>query len=477
MRTSADRTAWWLLAGFGLLYLAIWVPNHLLFRTYALDLGLYTHALWQYAHGKLADTALFLNERHPLLADHFDLYLPLLSPLVRVFGSWTLLLVQWSAMLFGAWGVRRCLLLLGVGKGPATVAMVVMLTFFGMFTSAAFDYHSNVVGAMLLPWWLASLVQGRPWSSLLWLLLMVAGKENMGLWVGWVALLLAAAGPIPTAMRKWAVVGTVFAWGWSVVVIALVMPAMATAGEYAHFDYSILGSGLQTVVPSFVERPGSVLAALFTDHVGVPQGTALKLEFWWLLLLAGGWAFLVRPSWGLMAIPLVAQKMLHDDPGKWSVAAHYGAEFAPLIGMACGLVLLKWPRRWLAAITVLAAMGATVRCMDNTVAFQDRARMRIYQAQHWRRDHPVRDVRDALALVPDHASLSAQSPAVPHAIGRMDLYQFPLGLDADLILLLPTETTYPMDTAAYRQLTTVLRNDPQWTVRVDKPHVLLLQRN
>ncbi|MEZ4807828.1 MAG: DUF2079 domain-containing protein [Flavobacteriales bacterium] len=461
-----------ILAGFAVLYACIWVPNHLLFRTYALDLGLYTHALWQYAHGHPADTALFLHDVQPLLADHFDLYLPLLSPLVLILGTWTLLVVQWAAILFGAWGIRRTLLLMGAGPRPAMVGMVVFLAYFGVFTAVAFDYHSSVVAAMFLPWFIAAMVQGRTGQGILWFLLMLIAKENIGLWIGVVALVLSNVSCVPGRMRAACYGLGALGFAWSALVIGCIMPSLAADGAYAHADYSIVLEGTEGPLQKVV----GMLTALFTDHVGVPDGTAIKLEFWVMLLLAGGWALLLRPVWGIMALPLLAQKMLHDDPGKWSVVAHYAVEFAPLIAIAVGLSVQHWSgRAWSTVLVVVFSLATTARCMDNTIAYQDRSRIRFYQAEHWHRNHDTMPVEQAMRTIPPDASVSASSPAIPHLACRDQVFQFPILRDAQWVLVMPLESPYPLTTAGSKAVVDSLRKEG-WSTRMETLEVILLER-
>lgn len=64
----------------GVLYCLISLVNHYLFKTYALDLGLYTHAMYDYAHFRIDDCGMFKMQPQSILSDHFDLYLVLLSP-------------------------------------------------------------------------------------------------------------------------------------------------------------------------------------------------------------------------------------------------------------------------------------------------------------------------------------------------------------------------------------------------------------
>ena len=46
----------------GVLYCLISLVNHYLFKTYALDLGLYTHAMYDYAHFRIDDCSMFLPQ-------------------------------------------------------------------------------------------------------------------------------------------------------------------------------------------------------------------------------------------------------------------------------------------------------------------------------------------------------------------------------------------------------------------------------
>ncbi len=469
-----------LLCFFGVVLALVSFPNHALFRTYALDLGLYTHAMWHYAHGRVHDSTLFLESAQPILSDHFDLYLPLFSPLVFLFGSWSLLIVQWLAVIIGAIGLRRVLQRIGMTPALADVGMTMMLLFFGVFAAMAFDYHSNVVATMVLPWFILAMLNiRRVWAVMLFLIILI-GKENMGFWVGPLAIVLGTSPLVPREMRRTSILLGVSGILWSVVVVGWLMPKLSSTAEYAHFDYSILGAGLSDVPRAFWERPLEVLAALFIDHKGVPSGTALKVEFWVMMLLAGGWALIVWPRGGLMALPLIAQKMFHDDPGKWSVVAHYGVEFAPLIGIAVPVVLARrYSARWQRAmiwISLALSLAVTIHFMDMTIAYHDRSRIRIYQPIHYRKSYDLEVVRSAIALIPRDASVSAQSPAVPHLALRDTLHQFPIIKEAAYVLLMPLESPYPLDTSSYRTKVAELLEDPQWRVLMHQEEVILLRR-
>ena len=92
---------------FGMIYALISLVNHQLFRTYSLDLGLYTNALYDYSHFQFNDSTTFKESSENLLADHFDIYLMLFSMLSYFLGTNTLLVVQIAALIFGALGVKK----------------------------------------------------------------------------------------------------------------------------------------------------------------------------------------------------------------------------------------------------------------------------------------------------------------------------------------------------------------------------------
>lgn len=477
---TSHRNALIVLAVLAVLYGLVSFPNHALLRTYALDLGLYTHVMWHYANGRIHDSSLFLEEAQPILADHFDLYLPLFSPLIHITGTWTLLVLQWIAILTGIWGVRKFLLTIELSQRMGLVGMIIAGLFYGIFAALAFDYHSNVVAAMILPWCLFALFKGRRLLAIGLFVFMLIGKENMGFWLGPVALIVGFHPKMPIRSKYLSIAMGAFGLIYSSAIIGIVMPSLSQDGMYAHFDYSLLGSSSAGLPKALIERPAEMIEALFLDHRGVSRGTDIKLEFWWMLMLSGGWALFFQPRWGLMALPLLAQKMWHDDPGKWSVIAQYGVEFAPLIGIAVPIALsritITKQKQMLITLAIIAGLACLIRFMDRTNAYHDRSRIRIYQAQHYVKPYPLDVVRDLLASIPPNASISAQSPAVPHLALRDRLYQFPIIRDAEYIVLLPLESTYPLDRSSYRSVVAEIKQQEEWRMVMETDEVLLLQR-
>ena len=134
----------------GIVYVLISLVNHYLFKTYGLDLGLYTHAMHDFLHFSIDDCSMFKEAPQSILAAHFDLYLLILSPLVCLFGSYTLLIVQIAAILLGGWGIYKLIGLYTDDDLMPILASAIFFMSFGIIHALSYDYHSNVLTAMML---------------------------------------------------------------------------------------------------------------------------------------------------------------------------------------------------------------------------------------------------------------------------------------------------------------------------------------
>ena len=107
--------------------------------------------MYDYLHFKWNDSTVFKEIEENLLADHFDIYLILFAPLTILFKTYTLLIVQIAAILLGGIGIYK----LFNSNNNSTIALYATIyfhLFYGVFSSVAYDYHSNVIAASIVPW-------------------------------------------------------------------------------------------------------------------------------------------------------------------------------------------------------------------------------------------------------------------------------------------------------------------------------------
>jgi uncharacterized membrane protein len=466
---------------FGLIYSLISIVNHYYFRTYALDLGLYTHALFNYGHFKPANSLMIKENFEYLLADHFDLYLIIFSPLHFVFGTYTLLLVQIAGILLGSWGVYRYFKLTCEKTEMAPLlASVYFLLFYGIYSAVSFDYHSNVVAAMIIPWFFLNFKLRKYLAASLLLLLVLVSKENIALWMIFICAGLMFDYRKDKKALTYLTAYTLFSLVYFVGIIYVVIPALANSNKYDLFAYSALGNTPAVALKNLILHPVDNFIILFNNHNNSPAGDYVKLEMHILVLISGLYLLVRKPQYLLMLVPVYFQKLFHDNYLVWGIDGQYSIEFAPILAIGVFTVIHEIKNRKTARIiTAIVFIGvslATFRLMDNTVLYTNKSKIRIYQAKHYQRSYDVKAVHEQLKRIPKDAIVSAQSPFVPHLALRDKIYQFPIVKDAEYIVLSEKEGKYPLDEASFKATVSKMMMSGEWEINYESEDLVILKR-
>lgn len=460
------RTPWpWpvlaVLGGAAVAYALLSIVNHLMFRTYGLDLGLYTNALYDYSHFRSNDCLFFQETPRNLLSDHFDLHLLLLSPLVWVMGEYTLLVVQIAAVLFGAAGIYRLVEAETKHTWTAIAAMVSLLVFFGLWHAMAFDYHSNVVAAMWVPWLFYWLKRKRYGLYAVAVVMVCIAKENMALWLLFILVALLWDYRRDRRALLWLTGGIVFCIVYLTIVTMVVMPSLNP--DKVHFlgKFKYMGDSFGAVAVWILTHPFETLRNLFTNFLDLRPGDGLKPEFYICFLLSGGLLCCLKPNWLIMLLPLVAQKMLSDDIALWSITNQYNVEFAPII--ICGVYEWVSKRRnsfikckkAVAVAMPLLCLGVTLYTCSNPVVWVPRENVRLFDARHYRQDQFDRhSANQLLKRIPADASVCASQCFTPHLALRDSIYLYPIGLHHNPEYILITQNDITPDTAGWHLVET-----------------------
>src|SRR6478735_7580207 len=178
-----------ILTFFGLCFCTLSLGNHYVFRTYAFDLGLFNNAIYDYAHFRWNDNTVKLYQN--ILSDHFTLLHIPFSLFYWVFGSYTLLIFQIASILVGAVGAYR-FHLLKFGKPLLSFVLLLhFLSMWGIYSALAYDYHDNIIAAMMVPWFFLYFHRQKWTKATLFFLIILISKENMALWAIFLSLGLA----------------------------------------------------------------------------------------------------------------------------------------------------------------------------------------------------------------------------------------------------------------------------------------------
>jgi len=470
---------------FGIIYCSISLVNHYLFRTYGWDLGIINNSMFDYAHFRWNNAEiLYPNFKFDnLLGDHFTLYPVIISPLYWIFGSYTLLLFQVAAILWGGFGVYKFVYQLNSNHRLALLACIQFFSIFGIYTALGFDYHDNVVAAMLVPWFLYYFHQEKWIQSFIYLVLILIGKENMALWAFFICIGTMLLYYKSKKKIIWSGTFAIISILYFIGIMHLIPKLSAGQPHYVHWDFSALGANMKEVVVSVITHPQHAFTLLFENHLSVPDGIGSKSELHFIVLLSGGIALIYRPQFLIMLLPIYGQKLFNDLYVRWGVCSHYSVEFAPILAIATAWLIndlsLKVNKKfWLALAFTVLSVSATISILDHRVSkWFNLENERFYDKRHWTQSYDVSLVYKNLYLIPENASLSAQSMLCPHLAFRDKIYHYPYIGDAEYIALLPLDlNVYPLSPTEYQQKIEELRKNPNWEIAFDNGVLLIFKR-
>jgi uncharacterized membrane protein len=419
-----------------------------------------------------------------LLGDHFEIYPILFAPFYYIFGSYTLLLFQIVSILLGGVGIYKYIEYKTGNAWLSRLAVIHFFSFWGIYTSLAFDYHNNVVSAMVLPWFLYYFDKAQFRKATLVFIFIIIGKENMPLWMGFVGLSLAIWHIKDRQKLIAASAYTLAGFAFFIVTVKILIPAFAPVGEgYAYNTFQALGKDFGEVAKTALIRPWYTVSLLFKNHLGLPEGDYVKIWTHFAIIISGGWALFWKPKYLVMLLPIYGQKMFYDEVGRWGVYNHYCIEFAPVITLALFIALHKLFKnkeiwlRYSAMISVILTFGLTFYILELTFKLPHKNGLhRFYSGKHYTREFDVKEVYHALKLIPDNASVTAQSILVPHLSFRDTIYQYPVGLNSEYCVLISVDAPFGTTKIQLEEARKKYSTDLHHEIIYDKNDMLIIKR-
>jgi len=429
---------------FAVAYSLASIVPHSLFRTFALDLGMFNHALYNYAHFQPAHFLLAIDGTEiPYLGDHFSPLTMLYAPFYYLFGSYTLLIIQIASILLGGYGIFVYAQFKGLNKWVSLLLMTHFFILWAIFSALSFDFHNNVVAAMLIPWFVLHFEKGNLKQTLLFFALILIAKENMALWMAFIllGLLLLRQGKSHSISTRLVLGLAAFSIAYFLLVVLVIMPAYSKGmGTDQLSRYSAVGGSMSEVVMSMIIDPAKYFSLLFEDTQST-GAAGIKSRFWFLFLISGGFALFYKPQYLIMILPIIAQKMFASNFIIWGIQNQYSIELAPMISLALIAFLPVFKTStskylFLAILIFTSYFYNTDKLGKNNIP--------IFRAEHYHSEIDVKEVREAFKLIPDKAVISVNSELAPHLAFRDTIYHFPIVKNAAYIVILKKGSSYPL---------------------------------
>ncbi|HAP69238.1 MAG TPA: hypothetical protein DCR04_05850 [Flavobacteriales bacterium] len=471
-----QRLAWLITLVYGSVFCLISLVNHYNFRTYGLDLGIYTHGIYRYAHLDWHIFTLGL-EGQPFnhLGNHFSPIVALFSPLHYIFGTYTLLVVQITSLLFGGWGVFYFAKERLNGIQPGLI-MMLFFSMWGIYSALAYDWHANVIAAMLVPWFILFFEREDWKKAALMFALVLLCKENMAVWMAAIIVGLGIRNLFIKPMEtNWLMTGSLLgiALVYFLVVQTVIMPALNPLGLSDHLgNYSHLGDGSGGVVKTILTKPRHIFYLMFESLQEDELTFKLKSQLHFMVLVSGGIALIYRPYYLLMLAPIYAQKLLSSSPSHWGVYSQYSIEFAPIIALA----MTEWMKGFQFPNLKVPILVGFIGLATAFNWHPTRPNTGFYQSEHYQSGLNSEAIYNALELIPSDAIVSASNVIVPHIANREKIYLFPVLNDAEYVALLTNgRDPYPVDSLDFPLKIQELRNSAAEIV-YDENDFLIIKR-
>lgn len=310
-----------LAAAFFVLYALLEVVRYQRFGSPSWDLGIFTEVVKGYAHLR-APVVSIKGPGFNALGDHWSPILALIAPFFRIFPSAVTVLLAQAALFAWSAGVvsdtaarlltRNRGLLVGVAYGLS----------WGLQRAADAEFHEIAFAVPLLALTARQILFGRYDQAAWWAMPLVLVKEDMGLTVAAVGVVLIITG------RRWFTGLTLVGFGlvFTAFAIGMLIPHF---NPQHHFDY-------------WSKLPGGTHPHLWQ----VLSGPFTRLTVWktigWLFGIVGFVA--LRSPLVVLALPTLAWRFASSNPMFWGPDWHYNATLMPIVFLALVDVVQRMAR-------------------------------------------------------------------------------------------------------------------------------------
>lgn len=471
---------------FAIVYSLISIVNHIQLRTYALDLGMFNHALYSFAHFKKAIFTLGIDGKEmPFLGTHFSPIMILYVPLYYIFGSYTLLVIQILVILSG--GVVLYKMSLQHFDHKSIYPKIIVLHFFsiwGIYSALSFDFHNNVVAAMLVLWFFYFMQQRKLVLSSVFFVLVLLSQENMAIWMIFIliGIIIQNRKQFKINKLKFEISLLIIAVLYSYLIIRIVMPSFQESEVNMQFSrYSLLGNSFSEIIATTLKRPFYTISLLFKNTINDPVYDGIKMELHYMVIVSGGILLFFRPYYLLMLIPIYALKLFSNDYNFWGINLHYSIEFVPIISLAFIDILKsikKYQKHVALGILILTVVFNIVKLNSRQSKWYDKTNSKFYSSRHYNPNLNLKEIKEGLKLIDQKENISVSSCLAPHLAFREKIYHFPIIKDSKLIALIKNNrTTYPLNKEKYQTEIEKFKTSEDFKIIYESDDLIILEKH
>ncbi|KKR23768.1 MAG: DUF2079 domain membrane protein [Candidatus Daviesbacteria bacterium GW2011_GWB1_39_5] len=429
--------------------------RHFSFNSHAFDLGIHTQATYLYSQGLTP----FSTLKHMLiLADHFGLILLLISPLYKLFPDASTLLILQAIFV-----ALSCIPIYAIAQDRlknTLVSFLIALSYLtsqGIISAVNFDFHLATISvlplSLILYFWYF-----KKWR-MYWIILALSltFKEDIPIFILGLGLFQIIKREI-----KLGLLTVIFALVSVYIIKFQIMPFLWAGASSAYLSASILPINQPLdLILLILTRPSIFTDQLFNSPIKMQTVDELYRSFDFLPVLS-------ILSW-LTVFPSLFLRFSSTYIQTWTNNFHHSANLIPFLAVSSIFALSKFniPLRPVIILFIfflftggLAPNGLVWGVIKNPI--QDISHLQYIQK--------------SLQTISSSASVSAQSPIIPHLANREQIFFFPEVFGAEYIVLDSSLSSYPMNPDSLKERIATFKKSNYWKIKLEDRSLIIFQR-
>jgi uncharacterized membrane protein len=437
------------------------------------DLGFHNQLMWKFAHFKRPSTTLWGDgsQLNNCFGDHMTLLMPLNSQLYWIFGSSALLVAQIGYCIFGSIGIYKLVVEKTANYSLALGAVLLFFSHYSLYAALTFDAHDNVYGMMFLPWMFYFFFKDNLKWFLICLGIFLMAREDL-------ALTSMFAG-ITLLMLDWkkkkvfGILCIVISLVYFLITYKFIIPKLSPVdGNYTAWRFISLGNSISEVLMNFVTHPKKIW--------GLMTNNDEKIEKLTFFLLTGGALLIFKPKYIFIFLPTLGTTLFSDNWELWGNYGHYNIIFAVMLPVVIAFTLSKIKIDGLTNLTLQIFTGMTFYTLGFVYLQRWTKFDRIFTKNYYEYRSNRSEIKKAIKLIPDGASVSTTNHLTPHIAFRDQAYMYPIINNADYILINEEDKLYlhyPYITADdFNVAMKTIYADSSYKIVFNEKHVVLFKR-
>lgn len=410
------------------------IQKHNAFNTNALDLAKFDQAIWNTAQGR--PFGITLGEEL-VIQSHFSPSFALLAPLYWIWSDVRLLFIMQALLTVGA----GLFIYAFFRPTNPTLGLIVYSAYLmqpSLHQVSLLYFRRLTLAIFFSSFMIYHLLKKRYGWMVVGLLITLLSKEDM-------AFICIGVGLYLIFLHRSLKLGlclTLLGIAYLFLVPFFVLPALNASTGYHHaaanFDY--LGGSIDEILSNVAQKP----MVLF-DYALRPERLAALFAFLWPTLFL----FLLAPELAAFLLPYLAFLLASTSDEMGQLRLWYPSVLLVFLYWAVAVGTSRVPQKQ----QKIALGGLLVAGLTSWLLYSQLWPGANFEAARYQVGEHERQVRAALAEVPEEAIVAAQDVLVPHLAHREKIYLFPWlseEEEADIIALDRNTKPYPLSPEQYQ---------------------------